>query len=318
MYKKIPILIMLVLTVNTVARGSLLEGKGETIFPFLKINPSVESAAYSGSNAAIIEGAQAAFLNPAGLASAEKTGFYALYTRWLDDINIGYVSSVYQLEKYGNLGVCLGYMQYPDLKVIEEDAASEYGYSVKNTFSASSGYGGVSISKYLSTNLMGGCGLKFVGEKIGSYASASTLAMDCGIIGSASPEESYGLSVSNLSWGARFKDKLEPLPVIIRAAGSWSYTQIQGKMAGWKYGLTLGSELRFKDGLYIMCGLDISPGKIISIRGGYNYALESDDLGAPGGASFGLGLGDLEGVRIEYSLASFGRLGLTHRIGINF
>lgn len=322
MNKKYLFFIILFLLNCHICFSAASDGKGETVFPFLKINSSVRSSALAGSNAAVMEGIQSVFLNPAGLASIRKLNIYTQYSRWLDGINIGYLSLGWPFTRNSNIGINVGYMQYPKLKVTDPDTGSVYGYTVKNDFSAATGFGGLSYSGKLSESLFSGVNIKVVGEQIGSYASAVTLASDLGIIVRPSMNESYGLSINNISWGAKFKNKWEPLPTLLRAGGQWKYIEQKGSFEGWEYTLSIGGELRFKDGIYAKAGIEISPFRIILFRGGYNYALETDELGKLGGASFGMALNipfrTENLLNIEYAIEAFGRLGTAHRIGVSF
>ncbi len=296
--------------------GKILEGKGKTVFPFLKINPSVKSSGFAGSSAATMEGIQAIYLNPAGIAAIKSSDFYAQYTRWFDEINIGYMSIGKLFSHMGVLGVSIGYIQYPKQKETIIDTDSPYNYSVKDSFSASTVFTGTYISKTISKSMLGGFGVKLVGQKIGEFKSVRTFAFDTGIIAKSPPYATYGISLNNLSWGAKYGKDWEPLPCILRIGGEWKH--ISRDYRKWQYSFKLCTELRYNDGLYINGGLEVIPYKFLSFRAGYTYALESDDLGGIGGASFGLGLLKIGSMDIEYALSSFGRLGFTHRFALTW
>lgn len=296
-------------------------GKGETVFPILKINSSVKSSAVAGSNASVMNGVQSAFLNPAGLAAAEKPGVYTNYTKWFQEINIGYMAVAVPFGE-NILGAGIGYLDYPELTAVTADPSGDYGYAVEDKFSASSGLLGVYYARKLSDVVSLGGGMKYVNEKIGDYSSAGTVAADTGLILSPSYSESYGVSMSNLSWGAKFESKTEPLPATLRVGGMWRYEEEWGSLRGWEYSLSLGTEIRLKDGIYLQGGTGISPVDFLTFCLGYNYALENDRLGKFSGGSCGILFGNPfareSSFSLEYALYSFGDLGLTHRIGVNF
>jgi hypothetical protein len=325
MNKKIVLLLICIFSTALNSSGSGIEGKGETVFPFLKINPSVNSSGLAGSNAATLEGIQSIYLNPAGIASIKKPSLYAQYTKWIDNMNLGYVSFGKTTSKKTVFGVSAGYMQYPKQK---ETAAADndYNYVELGSFSAATGFIGTYLSGKFTDNISGGAGVKFIRQEIGDFKIAQTVAFDIGMIAKANSYTKYGISLNNLSYGVEYGDDIEPLPATLRFGGEWEYVPDEyvydnRPMADWRYTFYLCGDLKFKDGVNINSGIEVNPNRYIAVRAGYSYALESDQLGGIGGASFGVGLMDLitiNGLDIDYAMSSLGKLGLAHRLGLRF
>ncbi|MFH1415931.1 MAG: PorV/PorQ family protein [Elusimicrobiota bacterium] len=315
--------IILLFYVATSAKSSIFEGSGETVFPFLKINPSVNSAAVSGGNSVTLNGIQSLYLNPAGTAQLEATELYAQYCIWFDDIQIGYMSTGINTG-LGVLGLSAGYMMYPDQKETVADSQSPYNYRETGSFNASAGFFGSYLSRRLGKKLYGGVGLKYIGQRIGGYASASTCAFDVGIMAETSPYAIYGISVNNISWGAKYGSSYEKLPLILRIGGEWKYHPNRywkydpGRFYSWQYSLKICCEMRANEGLYINSGVEILPLEFLPLRIGYSYSMEENELGGLGGLSCGTCISGITGMDIEYALSSYGRLGLVHRLGIVF
>lgn len=302
------------------------EGKGETIFPILKINPSVNSVSRGGSNSATITGTESVFLNPAGIYKLETNDVYVQYTKWIDNMNIGYLAFGKKLKNIYT-GFMAGYIQYPNQKETVEDTNEQLNYKVLDDFSASTYFIGSFVAKKLSKNIAGGISTKFINQTIGNFSSASTFAFDLGIMIEAPNDILYGITLNNISWGAKFKADNEALPMLMRIGGEWRYSQNQSKYVriqnvqykkSWEtsYSVELCSEIRFNEGVYLMAGGEVMPYRFIAFRGGYTYPIEDDELGGISGLSFGLAF--IVGVEIEYAFSSLGELGFTHRIGLGF
>ncbi len=318
------ILAILLYVLSLECSAGMFEGKGETVLPFLRINPSVRSAGFGGSNAATIEGVQAIYLNPAGIAAVNKTDIYMQYTRWIDEINIGYISLASKFDKWGILGFSAGYMMYPKQKETKQDSSNPYNYVKIDEFSASTGFIGGYFSKKLGTKIMSGFGVKGIGQKIGDFKSIRTIAMDMGFIIIPNSYTRYGFSANNLSWGVKYGSELEPMPIVLRLGGEWNYDPNafryirKSKGSEWKYSFKLCSEFRLREGIYVKGGIEVFPFEFLSLGLGYTYALEGDDLKGIGGASAGFGLINIGNMKIDYAINSYGRLGIVHRAGINF
>lgn len=322
MFKKTILIIFIFTAVNIDCRGSAFEGKSETVLPFLKINPSVNSSAMAGANAPTLEGIESVYLNPAGIAAMESIQVYAQYTKWIDEINMGYIAAGRPVAGLGNLGFSLGYIQYPSQTQTIADSASKYNYSELGSFKSNTGYMGSYISASFGEKILGGIGMKYVFQNIGDFKKVAAFAFDTGVILKANNYSNYGLSLNNLSWGAKYGSKSEPLPAIIRLGGKWKYTYgdsfyaRQIRSSGMQYLFELCVEMRQKDGVYVNAGIEFVPVSFLSIKTGYSYALESDDLGGISGLSAGIIFQGLAGIDIEYACSSFGRLGFVHRVGL--
>jgi len=238
--------------------GAAFKGKGSDSFTFLKINPSVKSSALAGSDCVTAVGLDAPFLNPAGLKADEGMGFYFNFTRWFDEINIGYASVVRDMGALGHMGFSAGYILYPSQKETEVDALSVYNYRETGSFNASGGFAGLSMSRKITDSVSAGWGAKVAGQSIGDYKTVATGVFDLGMIVYAPEHMRYGVSLNNISWGVKYSDSYEPLPALLRIGGKWSNIDrertkyLMRKVDSWysadrqwKYSLTFCSEFRF-------------------------------------------------------------------------
>ena len=151
-------IIIIVFAVVLNSFGNTFEGKGQTVFSFLKINPSVNSSGFAGSNAATMKGIQAVYLNPAGLSVVSSAQAYAQYTKWIDEMNIGYISFAKQVSQKNIFGISLGYLQYPKQMETAVDNTSPYNYTEIDSFSAASGFAGMHFAGKINHKLLGGVG----------------------------------------------------------------------------------------------------------------------------------------------------------------
>lgn len=144
----------------------------------LLINPWARSAGWGGANAANSIGAEAAFMNVAGIAFTDKTEFAFTNTSWLKgtDVSINSFALNQKMGESSVLGINMMSVGFGDVPVTTTDLPEGTGAR----FSPRLMNLGIAYSKAFSSSIYGGLNLKVISEGI-SNASAQGIALDAGI-----------------------------------------------------------------------------------------------------------------------------------------
>lgn len=144
----------------------------------LLINPWARSAGWGGANSANSVGAEAAFMNVAGIAFTEKTEFAFTNTSWLKgtDVSINSFALTQKMGESSVIGLSMMSVGFGDIPVTTTDLPEGNGAR----FSPRLMNLGLAYSKAFSSSIYGGLNLKVVSEGI-SNASAQGIALDAGI-----------------------------------------------------------------------------------------------------------------------------------------
>jgi hypothetical protein len=190
------IAIAAVLGLATVAVAGNPDRQGEAGAAQLLINPWARSAGLHSSNTSSITGAEAMFLNVAGMARVNKTQLQIGHTRYLDGADIG-VNALGLVQRVG--GGAFG------LSLVAMDLG-EFDFTTTNnpegsgaTFSPSFFNLGVSYAHVFSNKVSVGVTAKFVNEAATSI-SARAFALDAGVQYVTGPQDNFkfGISLRNV------------------------------------------------------------------------------------------------------------------------
>ena len=116
------------LSAQVVQPGTLTNGSESnnivTGVPFLLITPDARAGGMGNAGVAVQPDASAMSINPAKLAFLEKPyGFSASYSPWLKslvpDINLGYISGYYMIDKSNTIGGSLRYFSLGEIQLVD-------------------------------------------------------------------------------------------------------------------------------------------------------------------------------------------------------
>lgn len=212
-YKYIYLLPWCVLLLTGVAFAGNPDRQGEAGANQLLINPWARSAGLHTMNTANILGAEAMFLNVAGMSRINKTQFQLGHTRYLSgaDINLNALGFAQRIGKGGCFGVSLVAFDLGDFDLTTEDTPE--GSSA--TFSPSFYNMGLSYSHLFANKVSVGLTAKFVNESI-SNARASAFALDAGVQYVTGEKDNFKFGISLRNIGTKMKYQGEglskPLP----------------------------------------------------------------------------------------------------------
>lgn len=285
-------------------------GPGTTAAPFLKAAMSPRAVAMGGAYSALADDSGAVFVNPAGLVQFDKQEAALDFSTYLQDAKMGNISYAGNVRD-NRFGLGVTFMTVGGIE--RRGLADTTGIVPEaGTFDASDMavtlcYAKKDFSPELLPNLDGGFSAKFIRSAIDDE-SAYALAVDAGGIYRATDKIKFSLALQNLGTKMKFVDESDPLPLVVRAGGSYAVSQrlqLAGELAGWlqdeKFYPSLGAEYWFRDAL--------------ALRGGYKFGYDTANLGALVGLSLGFGV-KVQGLGVDYAFLPFGDLGNIHRFGV--
>jgi len=183
--------------------------QGEAGAAQLLINPWARSAGLHSMNTANVSGADALFLNVAGLSRIKKTQFQIGHARYLEgaDVNINALGFAQRIGKGGGtFGLSLMTIDMGDIPLTTADVPEGSGA----TFSPSIFNLGVSYSHMFENRVSVGITAKFVNESI-SNASASAMAIDAGVQYVTGEQDNFKFGISLRNVGSKMQFKGEGL-----------------------------------------------------------------------------------------------------------
>jgi hypothetical protein len=199
--KKIYYILCLTL-VSGVAFAGNPDRQGEAGANQLLINPWARCAGLHEMNTSNTVGAEAMYLNVAGLSRINKTQLQIGHTRYIAEINLNAVGFAQKIGKSGGVfGVSLVAMDMGDFDYTTEDTPEGSGA----VFSPSFFNMGISYSHLFSNKVSVGVTAKVVNESISNVA-AKAFALDAGVqyVTGENDNFKFGISLRNIGNKMRF------------------------------------------------------------------------------------------------------------------
>ncbi len=280
-------------------------GAGKTACQFLKIHPSARAAGMA--NVSPGSDVFSLYSNPAALAGLEKAEMSATYLRYFADINYGFVGYASPLSAQGVFGIGYTYLLVSDIEKRDVNETRLGTFNAKD-ISLAAAYARGDVVPSILENLDAGASVKVVSSEI-DQTIAYTVAADLSASYHATDKVTTSLALQNLSYGIRFNEVTDPLPLDLKLAVTYRPSDT----------LTVGSEIDeyFIDNkFYAGLGGEYWAAKQFALRGGYRFGYDTESLGSTAGLSFGVGF-RIWSVGMDYAFVPFGELGDTHRISFN-
>lgn len=275
--------------------------RGTTSAQFLKVPPSARFAALGGSGLSL-KGADAFFLNPAGLRAGYGQAACASYETLLEGASrTGLVYSAGSMV--GTFSAGLLYQNAgPGLETL--DGARAGNGTEFSAYDAAVGAGWA--SSFGRTDL--GVTLKYIKSKLADV-SGDSVAMDAGLIfrGLRNSEADLALAVRNFGPPLELGTESAPLPFELAGGLRWKFSSgvnifLEGRLpADHAPYITLAGEW----------GIAASRHAGIFLRSGLNFK-NYDEHGFMGVFNGGFGL-KLRGLSLDYAFSPYGELGAAHR-----
>ncbi|MBL7806084.1 MAG: PorV/PorQ family protein [Saprospiraceae bacterium] len=192
-----------VLMFGGVALAGNPDRQGEEGAKQLLLNPWARSAGLHSLNTSSVSGADAMYLNVAGLARINKTQLQLGHTRYLEGtgMNINALGFAQRVGKGGGtFGISLVAVDLGDLELTTENTPEGAG----GTFSPSLFNMGLSYAHIFSNRVSVGITAKFVNESI-TNASARAIALDAGVQYVTGPKDNFKFGISLRNVGSKMQ-----------------------------------------------------------------------------------------------------------------
>lgn len=271
---------------------------GAQPFSFLGLDGNARAAALGGAYTALASDAGALQYNPAGLGLLTESELAFMHNQFFQTATQDHLSLVL-VQGFGASADVLNYG-----KVNRTTYASPDGtlgqFSIADT-AFSAGYG-----RALGPLSVGAAG-KLLREKNDGIAGQAA-AGDAGLLLSVpwAPGLRFGLVAQNLGSRVRFQSEREALPATGRFGAAWTFPAFGHANAVTVDGVKEGS-----DQTRLSAGVETVAGGSLALRLGYTTR---DQAGL--GVSAGVGWRGRTW-SIDYAIAPYGDLGLTHRVGLS-
>ncbi len=283
----------LVLLLTGTAFAGNPDRQGEAGANQLLINPWARSAGLHSMNTSSITGAEAMYLNVAGLSRINKTQLQLGHMRYLvgADINVNAFGFAQKIGKGGTFGISLVAFDLGDFDYTTEDTPEGSGA----TFSPSFFNMGLSYAHLFENKVSVGITAKFVSEGI-TNARASAIALDAGVqyVTGDKDQFKFGISLRNIGTKMRYQGEglAKPLPnpgptfpynntYYERSAAFELPSQLNIGMAhDWLIGRTnrVTAMLNFTSNAFsrdqLGGGLEFALGQNFALRAGYKYEFD--------------------------------------------
>lgn len=305
------LLAVAVLFGNGVAFAGNPDRQGEAGANQLLINPWARSAGLHSMNTASTSGAEAMYLNVAGLSRVTGTQIQLGHTRYIADINLNALGFAQPIGKSGGVfGVNLVAMDLGEFDYTTAETPEGSGA----TFSPTYFNLGLSYSHMFENKVSVGVTAKMVNESI-SNAAARAFAIDAGVQYVTGENDNFKFGISLRNVGSKMRFTGEGLSKQLPNPGPVSYNNTYYERAtayelpsqlniGASYDWILGKTNRlsfmgnFSSNAFsrdqLGAGLEFTAGKMFALRIGYKSELDVPeeqatlDNGVSGGLSFSI------------------------------
>jgi hypothetical protein len=240
-------------------------------FQFLKVVPEAKGIAMAGVVAGKVEGVEAMFWNPAGLAATKKTEVSVSYQNWLIAFNQISAAAALPLGP-GVLGA------YYNIMLGKTSSVENYavGAEENNMYM----FGNLAYALPLMKILAVSVGVKYAYEKVMDEALNGVL-FDAGVRATLLKGKLHaGVVGQNIGYASG-----ELMPAVIKVGVD--YTINKGILA---ITPALGSDIAFDSPIKVGVGAEVGVKEMIFARVGYTIPLSGFELGNLQGISAGLGV----------------------------
>ena len=172
---------------------------GTVIGQFLLIEPSAEYAAQGNAAATARTGVLAAYYNAGALGFTETVNVAFTHSPWLADIAYDYAAVSVPLGSEQSIALSVTSMSSPD----EDVRTPEQPQGTGERFSVQDLAIGLGYGRRFTDRFAGGLQVKYISERIWN-SSASTVALDAGVIYQLPFQAILGASISNFGTRTRF------------------------------------------------------------------------------------------------------------------
>lgn len=292
--------------------GGDLSRSGTTSGSQLMIPVGARSIAMGGAALGLVDGAEAMYWNPAGIASSQKSEVLFNNMSYIADIDVNYIALVFNGKGLGAFGLDIKSLSFGEIDETTESQPDGTG----NTYSPSFITAGFSYSRLLTDRITAGVTAKVIYESI-MQTSASTFAFDLGVQYTFISNITLGVVMRNvggkMKYGGKNLERTEDMPSssLLTDDGYFSGVALSSDIpsvfsfaASYTANINEDNAVLFSGSFannndasdVVFGGLEYGFKDLFFLRGGYGYQTQASD-DQVFGASFGAGL--------KYPLGSF-------------
>lgn len=173
--KRILLAVALLAAVTGISRAGTDTRTGTAGASELRIPVGTRTSALGGASIADVQGAEAAFWNPAGIAMSEHGEAYVSHLRYIADMKLNYVSLLYRTDESGTLGLSVKVLDVGDIIVTDENNPEGTGQVTAPTFTVI----GLTYARRFTDRVAFGGTIQLVNESV-LQETSSGLAFDLG------------------------------------------------------------------------------------------------------------------------------------------
>ena len=254
---------------------------------------------------AVADDANAAYYNPAGLATLSRAEITAMHAQWFQGLSYNYGAFALPLER-GTVALSAATLEVDDIERHADDESDQGRFSNLNgTYGLSYGF---NLGPLTSFGVTG----RYLQEKIDA-ASASAWAADAGVLRRFQKiPVTLGLAARNVGTPVKFDGESDPLPATVDAGASMPFFKQRLRVA---VNVLKSRDQNMTPGFGAEWAQELGERFRYAVRGGYNSA--GTDANGTTGIALGGGLG-YERLDIDFAWVPFGELGNTFRYAARF
>lgn len=251
-----------------------------------------------GAHTASARGAAALHYNPAGLGGGEWSEAAFMHNQYFQGMTQEHVSAAFK----NGWGAAVNYLDYgPVERTTVSSKDGTLGQAGGSEMSLGLGYG-LRPAKYYAV----GAGAKFIRGSL-DLVTANSYALDLGLLyfPTSLPGLSGGFSIQNIGSEVRYQSSREKLPLLYRGGAAV-------KFATDLYEGSFSADIIYRPHREAVVGVgaEVLVAKMMALRFGYSNRNNSG-LGLTGGLGW-----FYRNYIVDYTMAPFGFLGFSHRVGI--
>lgn len=284
---------------------------GTTGFAVLELPLALRAAGRGDTRALGVDGADAAFVNPAALGFAPDgaTTVSIGTTNHLVGTQLSSTAVSHHFGNAGALALSVAYLDYGDMPRTTSGAAGSGRFVEDGTFGANALVGGLSYARQMTDRFAFGATVKYVRESIDTYA-ASGVVFDLGMrFQTPLSGLRIGGTVQNFGREAKYVGNSFKMPASVRLGASYDALPASSRIGR----VTTQAEFHHPNNgpEELRMAAEYAPVRALTLRAGYGLEVGSTGIGALStegvslGASFD-GLGDRVGLDVAYT--SYGDL----------
>lgn len=296
---------LLILAFASAAFAQFSGSTGTTAHPLLKIGFGPRAAAMGNAYMGIATDVTALWWNPAGLNQLNTYEALVSHHEWLKGIRDEFAAVVWPQSPKNTFGFAVNFSSTSGIEHWDENNYPVSGDSLVMAYEA---FFLASYTRQLGSTLGVGASLKGLYENLYD-ASGFGGAVDLSVHWKPSPMFGMGLSLQNIGPGMFYDGSSYMLPIQAQLGAALTFDNI---LSGTNF--LLDVRVPMDNNISVHVGAEVWPMEMLAVRVGFQSGPQTiDQLNILSALTTGVGL-VLNNYRVDYALAPYGQLGLTHRL----